>query len=274
MVEEGRLNILHELRTAVAMLAAAALLLLARGATSADEATEMQRLVALVAVQFDGSTGLSGGGTGVVFAATPEHLYVVTAAHVVRAQGRSANDIELQFGEGKPLVRARLGQFDTDLDIAVLIVDQPRKAGVNIDNLPFDRLAAGTARRGDQVFMMGRRGERLSVNVTPDRVSSVSDKSIAVESNFIVKGFSGGPLFSDRWQLLGMIVSDDPPEGIARPLPAIMAKLKQWNVPVDLRVPQRGDKRALIETVERNAKQSLVLHRTKRASDLTALPTD
>jgi excinuclease ABC subunit C len=38
---------------------------------------------------------------------------------------------------------------------------------------------------------------------------------------------------------------------------------------VDLRVPQRGDKRALMETVERNAGQALALHKTKRASDLT-----
>jgi len=38
---------------------------------------------------------------------------------------------------------------------------------------------------------------------------------------------------------------------------------------VELRVPQRGDKRALMETVERNAKQALALHKTKRASDLT-----
>ncbi|RLV49466.1 excinuclease ABC subunit UvrC [Nocardioides mangrovicus] len=39
--------------------------------------------------------------------------------------------------------------------------------------------------------------------------------------------------------------------------------------PVSLRVPQRGDKRALQETVARNAKESLALHKTKRASDLT-----
>ncbi len=39
---------------------------------------------------------------------------------------------------------------------------------------------------------------------------------------------------------------------------------------VELRVPRRGDKRTLLETVERNARQTLALHRTKRASDLTA----
>ena len=37
-----------------------------------------------------------------------------------------------------------------------------------------------------------------------------------------------------------------------------------------IRVPQRGDKRALAETVPRNAAQSLNQHKLKRASDLTA----
>ncbi|MET0448395.1 MAG: excinuclease ABC subunit UvrC, partial [Aeromicrobium sp.] len=40
--------------------------------------------------------------------------------------------------------------------------------------------------------------------------------------------------------------------------------------PVTIRVPQRGDKRALMETVEQNAKQSLMRHKMKRTSDLTA----
>ncbi|QKV95592.1 excinuclease ABC subunit UvrC [Streptomyces sp. NA02950] len=38
---------------------------------------------------------------------------------------------------------------------------------------------------------------------------------------------------------------------------------------VDLRIPQRGDKKDLMATVQRNAQQALALHKTKRASDLT-----
>ena len=38
---------------------------------------------------------------------------------------------------------------------------------------------------------------------------------------------------------------------------------------VTLRVPQRGDKRALLDVVTRNATESLALHKTRRASDLT-----
>ncbi|MGJ9412477.1 excinuclease ABC subunit UvrC [Aeromicrobium sp. CF4.19] len=40
--------------------------------------------------------------------------------------------------------------------------------------------------------------------------------------------------------------------------------------PVTIRVPQRGDKRRLLETVEQNAKQSMARHKLKRAGDLTA----
>ena len=40
--------------------------------------------------------------------------------------------------------------------------------------------------------------------------------------------------------------------------------------PVGIRVPQRGDKRALMDTVQRNAGEAFARHRIKRASDLTA----
>ncbi|WP_326647052.1 excinuclease ABC subunit UvrC [Streptosporangium sp. NBC_01755] len=39
---------------------------------------------------------------------------------------------------------------------------------------------------------------------------------------------------------------------------------------VEIRVPQRGDKRSLMETVERNAAESLKQHKLRRAGDLTA----
>ena len=40
--------------------------------------------------------------------------------------------------------------------------------------------------------------------------------------------------------------------------------------PVTIRVPRRGDKKRLIETVEQNALQSMARHKMKRAGDLTA----
>ncbi|GAB3250460.1 excinuclease ABC subunit UvrC [Arthrobacter pigmenti] len=57
-------------------------------------------------------------------------------------------------------------------------------------------------------------------------------------------------------------------------LPANAPELQQWlhglrGAKVDLRVPQRGDKAALLRTVHENAEQALKLHKSRRAGDLT-----
>ncbi|MGV9307415.1 MULTISPECIES: excinuclease ABC subunit UvrC [unclassified Nonomuraea] len=44
---------------------------------------------------------------------------------------------------------------------------------------------------------------------------------------------------------------------------------EQRGARVELRVPQRGDKKSLMETVERNAKEALAQHKLRRAGDLT-----
>ncbi len=65
-----------------------------------------------------------------------------------------------------------------------------------------------------------------------------------------------------------------PREVLVPALPEDTPALEQWltglrGAKVSVRVPQRGDKKALQETVARNALQALGLHKTKRASDLT-----
>jgi excinuclease ABC subunit C len=65
-----------------------------------------------------------------------------------------------------------------------------------------------------------------------------------------------------------------PREVLVPALPPDAAALEEWLTErrgsrVSLRVPQRGDKKALLETVARNAMESLALHKTRRASDLT-----
>ncbi|MEU8775320.1 excinuclease ABC subunit UvrC [Streptomyces sp. NPDC048606] len=65
-----------------------------------------------------------------------------------------------------------------------------------------------------------------------------------------------------------------PKEVLVPALPEDTPALAEWlaarrGSQVSLRIPQRGDKKALMETVHRNAQQSLALHKTKRAADLT-----
>jgi excinuclease ABC subunit C len=66
-----------------------------------------------------------------------------------------------------------------------------------------------------------------------------------------------------------------PREVLVPELPEDTAALTEWlselrGARVQLRVPQRGDKRALAETVARNAADAFALHKLRRAGDLTA----
>ncbi|MEU6583824.1 excinuclease ABC subunit UvrC [Nocardia sp. NPDC046763] len=66
-----------------------------------------------------------------------------------------------------------------------------------------------------------------------------------------------------------------PREVLVPALPNDHEQVQQWlsdlrGSAVQLRVPQRGDKKALAETVQRNAREALAQHKLKRAGDLTA----
>ncbi|MDO8148587.1 excinuclease ABC subunit UvrC [Isoptericola sp. b515] len=65
-----------------------------------------------------------------------------------------------------------------------------------------------------------------------------------------------------------------PREVLVPVLPPDLDEVTTWlsglrGAKVDVRVPQRGDKRELAATVRTNAEQALALHRTRRAGDLT-----
>lgn len=84
--------------------------------------------------------------------------------------------------------------------------------------------------------------------------------------------------YGDQAELEGS--ADEPANPVPREvlvpcLPANAEELISWlsdlrGSRVSLRVPLRGDKRALAETVERNAKEALQQHKLKRAGDFTA----
>ncbi|MCT1684279.1 excinuclease ABC subunit UvrC [Corynebacterium appendicis] len=64
-------------------------------------------------------------------------------------------------------------------------------------------------------------------------------------------------------EILVQVMPDEPEE-----TRALLEQLRGG--PVEFRVPQRGDKKSLMETVQRNAKESLRQHKLKRVGDLTA----
>jgi excinuclease ABC subunit C len=101
----------------------------------------------------------------------------------------------------------------------------------------------------------------------------VLDKIEEVTSAGLVEQFLG-QVYADTPADAEAVNAGIPREVLVPELPPDPATMTEWLAerrggPVILRVPRRGDKKALLETVARNAGQTLALHKTRRASDLT-----
>jgi len=101
----------------------------------------------------------------------------------------------------------------------------------------------------------------------------VVDKIEEVTTAGLVENFLG-QVYGDVPADAEAVNAGMPREVLVPELPPDSETMTQWlggrrGGPVSLRVPRRGDKRALLETVARNAAETLALHKTRRASDLT-----
>jgi excinuclease ABC subunit C len=152
----------------------------------------------------------------------------------LRALERAIEKQAVVFGDG------------TDADVIALAEDQ-LEAAVQVFYV-----------RGGRV--RGQRGWVL------DKVEEVTTAGLV--ENFLGQVYGESPADAEA------INAGIPREILVPELPPDPATMTQWLAgrrggPVSLRVPQRGDKKALIETVARNAAETLALHKTRRASDLT-----
>jgi excinuclease ABC subunit C len=101
----------------------------------------------------------------------------------------------------------------------------------------------------------------------------VVDKVEEVTRSGLVENFLG-QVYGDLPADAEAVNAGMPREILVPELPPDPETMTQWLAgrrggPVSLRVPHRGDKKALLETVARNAAETLALHKTRRASDLT-----
>ena len=147
-------------------------------------------------------------------------------------------------------------------DLAALARATQRNAVVLTDGTNADMLAlvADELEAAVQVFHVraGRiRGQRGFV------VERVEDVSIGQLVESLLQQFYGGES-----------PEDVPREVLVSDMPSDRDALTAWlrerrGGPVDIKVPQRGDKRGLMAELVRNAGQTLALHKTRRAGDLT-----
>jgi len=142
----------------------------------------------------------------------------------------------------------------TDADVVAFASDE-LEAAVQVFYVRGGRV------RGQRGWVVDRLADSDSLDGKPaDPLSEMVE--LFLGQNYLSGTTGGEPADVPREILIPVLPSD--PEVVTELLS--MARGSR----VDLRVPQRGDKRALMETVTRNAEQAFRLHKLKRASDLTA----
>jgi len=158
----------------------------------------------------------------------------------------------------------------TDCDVIALVEDQ-LEAAVQVFYVRGGRVRGQRGWVVDKVedVTPGELVEQFLGQVYGD--DSVASDQAAAPAGRGRRGDAGGPLDPER-PAPGR--SSVPREVLVPVLPPDDAAVEEWLTArrgsrVRLRVPQRGDKKALLDTVTRNAGESLALHKTRRASDLT-----
>ncbi len=199
---------------------------------------------------------------------------------------------DFMAGKADPLIR----RLEKEMAAAAADLDFERAARLR------DDLAAVRRAVEKQAVVFGDGTDADVVGIAADELLAsvqlfhVRDGRVRGERGWIVdvdaesEGDDGLPSLVENFllQFYGDLASDPTAEGAAGAVPREILvpvlpsqdagthdELVAWlsglrGSRVSLRVAQRGDKRALAETVARNAKEALTRHRLKRAGDLTA----
>jgi S1-C subfamily serine protease len=183
-------------------------------------------------------------GAGIIFGLARNRAYVVTANHLVRRGNQEATNLKVLLRpiNQQPMKASLNEHFDTNIDLAVVTVEGLEEAGVDCQQLRFNQLGDLAAlSRNDDVFPVGNpNGVAWGYPVAPDKVSEVLSGNITFQSSFITVGHSGGALIDEAGLLVGMILKDAPPFGVARSLSNVISIIRNWHIPVDLEQPAEG----------------------------------
>jgi hypothetical protein len=197
----------------------------------AQTEAEAKRLVVLLEANLAGNAVFGAGLLLPVTNGSDKSYIVVTANHLVRQGLSEASEITVRpsFATGQHFAARLTPDFDDGLDLAVLEVigfSPPEvRFSVMTDRLP----------DGSNLRTIGQGGRAGVPNIPQTRsvLSYMDSADVFLESSYIFQGDSGGGIFTDTWQLLGMLTYTDQVTKRGLPLSRILEKLERWNYKVD-----------------------------------------
>jgi hypothetical protein len=184
-------------------------------------------------------TGNLGGaevlGAGIVVGWQSDTLYIITANHLIRRGQAVASALRVKFegtrADGSSIERSAnvLAMYDSKLDLALIAIHNITRSVYNFCR--WSTYPAGSS-YGLAVLPVGNpNGYGRIVPANRDAVVKVDYPRIFFQSQTISRGHSGGALLTTNGWLVGMIVEDSPPFGVALSVYEILQKLHEWYIP-------------------------------------------
>lgn len=186
-------------------------------------------------------------GAGIVVGSNGSEVFIATARHVVRG----ATQVRVTFAPrpgtapdatyDDSTTGSVLEHVDERLDLAVLSVPRSSAPGVAAALAAQDRLGdIDAVASRTPVAPVGCPSECWRISVAREQVIGVGSEEMIIEAGAasnMGRGSSGGALFNQYWEVVGMVTLHGAPRAYALPIDVVMKQLAFWKVPLTLRRP-------------------------------------
>jgi WD40 repeat protein len=175
---------------------------------------------------------------GIVAGYDMDKVYVATAAHVADLSSVPLPDVDVRF-EDSPDISHRgifYAKFDPPDkgDIAVVIVNNDDSLRARLNGLDFAMLSpVSLPPAGSPVTSIGYSYGSMWTNGTNESLLPSERGNLHFTSE-VGEGQSGGAVYNEAWELIGMAVRSGAGTVYARPIDAVIKTLKGWDIPVRL----------------------------------------
>lgn len=180
-------------------------------------------MIAIVKAVFPSS---EQSGAGILFSILGNKLYILTANHLVREEGRKpATSVKVRLSwQPEKLVSALVTRdWDEATDSAVLVVENASRLGIPFNLLLTGQEAPVKIERADRVQFIGRAYDD-EWHSDYASIASFDETRIRITAKSSVVGYSGGALYDGRWRLIGMLIEDSATDATAVRLKPLMGR--------------------------------------------------
>lgn len=182
------------------------------------------------------SVNNQGCAAGIVAGYDDKSIYIATADHVVGSNAAGeAQSIKVKF---YGIANARLGRLFGKRegraagDLAVVLVDRDGEMSKFVDTLNFAMLpTAESFVQNSPVTSIGCFGGTFWALGSKETLAAADADHLQVQSD-VGEGQSGGGLFNEAWELIGMPLDVGVNQISVRPISAVIHDLQTWKVPV------------------------------------------